>query len=154
MNGCFDVFLSGFRPHHSTETALFKVLNDIHSNTDSGKMSVVVLLDLSAAFDTVDHNILLDQLENWVGLSGTTLKWFKSYLNERDYMVWYGIIADYNTIHTLSRCIEQIIDWMCQSFLQLNKDKSEIFFFVSKEERLKGFGETCSRIYLQQTRLL
>ena len=67
-----------------------KVLNDINSNTDSGKISVLVLLDLSAAFDTVDHNILLDQLENWVGLSGTTLKWFKSYLNERDYFVSIG----------------------------------------------------------------
>ena len=91
INGCFDVFQSGFRPHHSTETALVKVFNDIHSNTDSGKISVLVLLDLSAAFDTVDHNILLDRLENWVGLSGTTLKWFKSYLNERDYFVSIGL---------------------------------------------------------------
>ncbi len=51
-------------------TALIKIINDIRFNSDSGKISVLVLLDLSAAFDTVDHNILLERLENWVGLLG------------------------------------------------------------------------------------
>lgn len=87
FNNCFNVLQSGFRPHHSTETALVKVFNDIHLNTDSGRMSVLVLLDLSAAFDTVDHSILLDRLKNWVGISGTALNWFESYLKDRDYFV-------------------------------------------------------------------
>ena len=90
LSNGFDVFQSGFRPHHSTETALIKVFNDIHLNTDNGKISVLVLLDLSAAFNTVDHNILLGRLENWLGFSGTVLDWFKSYLKDRDYFVSIG----------------------------------------------------------------
>ncbi len=51
---------------------------------------MLVLLDLSAAFDTVNHNILLERLENWVGLSGMALKWFRSYLEGRGYFVSIG----------------------------------------------------------------
>ena len=65
------------------------LFNDIYLNTYSENISVLVLLD-SAAFDMVDHNILLGQLENCVGFSGTTLTWFKSYLNDRDYFVSIG----------------------------------------------------------------
>ena len=80
LNGLYDEFQSGFRQKHSTETALIKVLNDIRLNSDKGKTTVLVLLDLSAAFDTVDHNILINRLES-VGLSGYALQWFKSYLD-------------------------------------------------------------------------
>ncbi len=82
-----DNFQSGFRVHHSTETALIKIINDIRPDSDTGKISVLVLLDRSAAFDTVDHNILLERLENCVGLSGMALKWFRSYLEGRGYYV-------------------------------------------------------------------
>ncbi|KAL6458609.1 hypothetical protein MHYP_G00320810 [Metynnis hypsauchen] len=82
-NHIYEKFQSGFKPHHSTETALVKITNDLLLASDQGHVSLLVLLDLSAAFDTIDHNILLERLENMVGISGTALSWFKSYLTER-----------------------------------------------------------------------
>ncbi len=88
-NGYLDNFQSGFRAHHSTETALIMIINDVRFNSDSGKISVLVLLDLSAAFDTVDHNMLLERLENWVGLSGMALKWFQVILRRERLLCEY-----------------------------------------------------------------
>jgi len=73
--------------NHSTETALLKILNDFRCNADSQKLTVLVLLDLAAAFDTVDHHILLNRLRNLVGLSGTVFNWFHSYLTDRCFSV-------------------------------------------------------------------
>ncbi len=152
---------------------------------------MLVLLDLSAAFDTVYHNILLERLENWVGLSGMVLKWFRSYLIGRGYYTSIGehkskwtsmtcrvpqgsILAphlfglymlplsqimrknpnhityaddnqiklalspsDYSPIDSLRQCIDEIISWMCKSFLQLNKEKTEVIAFGNKDEVLK-----------------
>ncbi|WP_419629649.1 reverse transcriptase domain-containing protein, partial [Thiolapillus sp.] len=74
---------SAYRPHHSTETALLKITNDILLALDSGNVSLLTLLDLSAAFDTIDHCILLDRLQHMYGISGTALSWFSSYLTNR-----------------------------------------------------------------------
>lgn len=73
-----ESFQSGFKALYSTETVLIKVLNDILLITDSSNPVMLVLLDLSAAFDTVDQGILLSGLENCVDIKGTALKWFRS----------------------------------------------------------------------------
>ena len=86
-NNVHSKFQSGFRKGHSTETALVKVLNDLRVSADNKDVSVLLLLDLTAAFDTIDHAILLQRLEHWIGLSGTALSWFHSYLTGRSYSV-------------------------------------------------------------------
>lgn len=89
-NGICEVFQSGFKSHHSTETALLRVFNDLLLMTDAGDSAVLVLLDLTAAFDTVDHEILISRLEQYVGIRGTALKWFRSYLSDRTFCVSTG----------------------------------------------------------------
>jgi len=79
-----DPFQSAYRAAHSTETALLKIKDDIDRALNQGDGILLVLLDLSAAFDTLDHNILLERLHQYIGISGLTLEWFRSYLQDRD----------------------------------------------------------------------
>ncbi len=83
----FDPFQSGFRPQHSTETALVKVVNDLLLSCDTGSLSLLLLLDLSSAFDTlISHDLLISQLSA-VGISGTALSWLSSYLYDRQFYI-------------------------------------------------------------------
>uniref|UniRef100_A0A3P9JT56 Reverse transcriptase domain-containing protein n=1 Tax=Oryzias latipes TaxID=8090 RepID=A0A3P9JT56_ORYLA len=90
LYGILDKFQSGFRARHSTETSLLRVCNDLFLTVDSGASAVLILLDLTAAFDTVNHDILLSRLEHSVGVKGTALQWFKSYLSNRSFSVQLG----------------------------------------------------------------
>jgi len=80
---------SAYREWHSTETALLKIYNDLLRATDRGELTALCVLDLSAAFDTVHHELLLKRLENKFGIVGQALKWFKSYLTGRSFSVMY-----------------------------------------------------------------
>ena len=77
------MYQSAFKVLHSTETALLKVQNDILRAVDDKKSVILLLLDLSAAFDTVDHLILLSRLSNRFVIKGNALAWFDSYLKSR-----------------------------------------------------------------------
>ena len=79
----YDKFQSAYRAMHSTEMALLRVQNDLMQAIDSQGGAILVLLDLSAAFDTIDHAALLHALERQCGIVGTALKWFSSYLSDR-----------------------------------------------------------------------
>uniref|UniRef100_A0A671YR52 Reverse transcriptase domain-containing protein n=1 Tax=Sparus aurata TaxID=8175 RepID=A0A671YR52_SPAAU len=79
----YEPFQSGFRPQHSTETALLKITNDLLLSADSGHLNILILLDLTAAFDTINHSILLSRLQTSLNITGSALSWLKSYLTDR-----------------------------------------------------------------------
>jgi len=80
-------FQSAYRQFHSTETALIKIFNDLLLAADQGQVSALCLLDLTSAFDTVDHTLLLTRLQRGFGVQGGCLAWFASYLSGRSYCV-------------------------------------------------------------------
>lgn len=86
-NDLHEPFQSAYKCLHSCETALLRVQNDILHAIDNRNCVVLLLLDLSAAFDTVDHGILLNRLHSKFGIRGNVLKWFKSYLSDRSQYV-------------------------------------------------------------------
>ena len=89
-NGLQEPFQSAYRELHSTETTLLRVRTDILRCIDDGKAVALVLLDLSAAFDTVDHGLLLNRLKNTFGVCGTSLAGISSYLKDRSFRVSVG----------------------------------------------------------------
>ena len=88
--GLSNFNLSAYKRLHSTETALLKIQNDIAASMDSGKAVALKLLDLSAAFDTIDHNILFNCLSDWFGVDGTVLMWIKSYVTNHRQKIKLG----------------------------------------------------------------
>jgi hypothetical protein len=86
-NSLLNPFQSAYIKNHSTETVLVSLLDNLLTAIGLKKVSALCLLDLSAAFDTIDHTILFHRLSLWFGLQGTALKWLKSYLSSRDFSV-------------------------------------------------------------------
>ena len=89
---------SAYKKYHSTETAMLKILNDIYTAADNGFPTCLVALDLSGAFDTLDHVTLLDRLERIFGLTDSALEWIGSYLTNRSQRVCMNSIC--STYHT------------------------------------------------------
>ena len=86
-NHLLEVFQSAYRKDHSVETAVLSVLDGLLVSSDKHQVSLMALLDLSAAFDTLDHSILLKRLELTFGIHETVLKWFASFVQNRQQCV-------------------------------------------------------------------
>ncbi len=83
VNNLHDIMQSSYKENDSTETAMLHMHNDILTALDQNKPVLIICMDLSAAFDTVDHEIQLNHIEKCFGIKHTCLKWFRSYLNNR-----------------------------------------------------------------------
>ena len=81
-NELFFLSQYGFRKLHSTEFATFELVDKAFSDIDKKNTSIAIFMDLSKAFDTLDHDILLNKLRHY-GIRNTELKWFSSYLHDR-----------------------------------------------------------------------
>ena len=76
-------FPPGFRPKHSTVTALIQMCDEWLENMDSGKLNGVIFLDIKKAFDSINHDILLNKMKKRFGISSIELKWCELYLSNR-----------------------------------------------------------------------
>ena len=83
----YNTCQSAYRPGHSTETALLKAVNDLFLSLNKGNISVLALLDIILAFDTIDHPILVHHLHIDLGFTDTVLQWFSYYLTDRTHYV-------------------------------------------------------------------
>ena len=83
VHGLDEKMQSAYKSGHSTETALLRLKNDMLMTIYRLKAVILVLLDLSAAFDTIDHEIMYSRLERLLGLSEKPLAWFRLYLDAR-----------------------------------------------------------------------
>ena len=103
---------SAYHEHHSCETALTKVMDEILWNTEQKKVTILVCIDLSAAFDTVDHSVLIKVLNKYYGISGSALQWFETYLLDRQMKVNTGDV--YSETKRLSFSVSsRQLRWFC-----------------------------------------
>ena len=89
----YNTCQSAYRPGHSNETALLRIVNDLFLSVNKGNISVLTLLDFSSVFDTIDHPILVHSLHTDFGFTDTVLQWFSSYLTDRTTTSLYLVIA-------------------------------------------------------------
>lgn len=104
-NGLYELNQSAYRKFHNTETSLLRVYSDLLCEADQNKVSILTLLDLSAAFDTIDHGYLIERLSRTFGISGMALNWFISYLSNRSQAVIIQGVR--STEHNLEQGVPQ-----------------------------------------------
>ena len=126
-------YQSAYRKHHSCKTSLVKLVNNILRNMEKQLVTAIVILDLSTAFDTVDHDQLLEVLATRFGIQGNALEWYRNYLKPRrfrvaieedmsqprqlDYLVPQGSIQGAFLFIAYASTLDQVMD---SSQLELN----------------------------------
>src|SRR5207245_2881584 len=118
-------YQSAYRKNHSTETALLRIYNDILLSIDQQKVSALVLLDLSAAFDTIDHQILLARLTSNFGITGSAFSLISSYLLNRTQSV------------TIQSHTSPSSPLLSSSWLSVNPSKTEYLLLGNPQQRSK-----------------
>ena len=98
----FHIFQSAYRRYHSTETALLKILDDVYFSIEAKQTTCLAALDLSAVFDTIDHETLIRRLRSSFGVEDESLSWISSYLTDRWQHVKFDSISS-----TPLRCVPQ-----------------------------------------------
>ena len=138
-----DTFQSAYKKGHNTETAPSRIHNDILRAIDDGECVILVLLHLSAAFDTVDHDILITRLKHRFGITGKALGWIQSYLSERTQFVKIG--AERSSSRNLFCGISQgsVLGPILYSMYT-----SPLTYIVSKHNMNHHFYADDSQIYL------
>ena len=112
-NDLGNIFQSAYKAGHSTETALLCIQNEIHLLLSKGMPTALVLLDLSAPFDTIDHDTLPSCLLTRFGFTGTVLRWFITYLLGRSQFVKVGSVI--SKCFKLNLAVPQI-SFLCGRF--------------------------------------
>ena len=124
-----DLFESAYKAMHSTETALVRIYNDILQSVDAGNCVILIFLDMSAAFDTVVHDVLLDRLANRFGVRDVVLSGL--------YLPFKGNQQLVQLRQSLEQGLTDISSWMLANGLRLNYDKTELMcihcrYFLSR----------------------
>ena len=97
----YNACKSAYRPGHSTETALLKVVNDLFLSLNKGNISVLALIVFSSTFYTIDHTTLVHRLHTDFGFTDTVLQWLSSYLNDRThYVSLSNHCSDFAPVHS------------------------------------------------------